>query len=113
MKIAFKNRRLQKALGTVGGHKKLGAERRRKLRARLAELEAASTLADLGPPLSPPARCHELKGKLAGHFSVDLDHPYRLIFLSDHNPPPMLPTGGLDWSKIRAVVIQEVRDTHE
>lgn len=50
----------------------------RKIQQRLLQLQAARSLADLGPPYQGPARCHELKGDRAGQLSVDLKHPYRL-----------------------------------
>jgi len=43
---------------------------------------------------------------------VDLDHPYRLIFVPDHNPVPKREDGGLDWSRVTAVIILGVEDTH-
>jgi hypothetical protein len=62
----------------------------------------------------PQARCHELRGgSLKGCLSVDLDHPYRLIFVSAHNPKPAKEDGGLDWSKVTAITILGVEDTHE
>jgi len=43
---------------------------------------------------------------------VDLDHPYRLIFVPNYNSVPVLPDGGLDWLKITAIKILGVEDTH-
>ena len=46
---------------------------------------------------SPPERCHELtEGKRIGELSVDLDHPYRLIFIPDNDPVPRRDDGGLE-----------------
>jgi proteic killer suppression protein len=52
------------------------------------------------------------QGKRKGQLSVDLDHPYRLIFVVNHDPVPVLPDGGLDWSKVTAIKILGVEDTH-
>ena len=90
--------------------RKLGQRRAQLVRRRLAEFEAAETLADVGS--LPGARCHELKGERKGQLSVDLDHPYRLIFEPGHNPAPAKPDGGLDWSQVTAVTIIEMADTH-
>ena len=57
--------------------RKYGAVRAKKLQQRLKTLRAAETLADMR---TLPGRCHELHGDLAGHLSLDLDHPYRLLF---------------------------------
>ncbi len=82
----------------------------RRLQQRLMELNAADTLADISH--LPPARCHELTGDRAGQYSVDLAHPYRLIFISDHEPVPEKPDGGLDKAKVTKVLVLEVCDTH-
>jgi hypothetical protein len=41
-----------------------------------------------------------------------LDHPYRLIFIPADDPIPTKDDGGLDWSKVTAVEILEIADTH-
>jgi proteic killer suppression protein len=78
----------------------------------LAQLWAAPTLEIFAPPYSPPHRCHELTGNLKGQLSVDLDHPYRLLFVPDHEPVPQRPEGGLDWQAVTAIKIKGVKDTH-
>jgi len=60
-----------------------------------------------------PARCHELTGKQTGQFSVDLEHPYRLLFIPAENPVPWLKDGGIDRSKVREIEIIDVKDTHK
>ena len=80
----------------------------------MKELRAAESLKDFWPPKSGPGRCHELTGgNLSGKLSLDLDHPYRLIFIPDHDPVPVHEGGGLDWSQITAIKILEIKDTHE
>ncbi|MBF0191810.1 MAG: killer suppression protein [Magnetococcales bacterium] len=91
-----------------------GPLRAKKIRTRLKELRAAQSLQDLAPPFSPPARCHEIsQGYRYKRMSVDLDNPYRLIFKPDHNPVPLLPNGGLDWSKVTIIQIIGIENTHE
>jgi plasmid maintenance system killer protein len=63
-----------------------GEKRAKKLKQRLSQLRAARTLESVGR--LPPARCHELTGDLAGLLSVDLDHPYRLLFEPANEPIP-------------------------
>jgi proteic killer suppression protein len=60
-----------------------------------------------------PGRCHEVVGNRAGQLSLDLDHPYRLIFEPANDPIPRKDDGGLDWTKVTAVIIIGVEDTHE
>ena len=88
-----------------------GAPLAKKLQQRLMELKAADTLDDISR--LPPARCHELKGDRKGELSVDVTHPYRLIFKPDHDPAPCKPDGGLEWTKVTKVLVLEVVDTHE
>ena len=80
----------------------------------MAEFRAAVCLYDFWPPASGNNRCHELtQGERKGHLSVDLDHPYRLIFIPNHNPVPKKPDGGLDWKQVTAITILGIEDTHE
>lgn len=60
----------------------------------------------------PGPRCHELTGDREGQLSVDLDHPYRLLFEPADDPIPIKPDMGLDWTRVTAVRILEVTDTH-
>lgn len=93
--------------------RKYGTKRARILMQRLTELSAANTLAELDPRFLPGPRCHELKGELAGQLSLDLDHPYRLLFRPAAQPPPHKADGGLDWTQVTAIVILGIEDTHD
>lgn len=112
MDIIFKSKKLEKQCNDfrllVRQH---GQARARKLRQRLDDLLAASSLAEVSK--LPPARCHELVGDRAGQLSIDLDHPYRLILIPANDPTPLKEDGGLDWSKVTAIEIQGIEDTHE
>jgi plasmid maintenance system killer protein len=107
MNISFKNTNLAKSLNDGAQLERThGALRARKIRIRMKELMAATSLMDFWPPKSPPGRCHELtEGNRSGQLSMDLDHPYRLIFIPDHDPVPTRQDGGLDWSQVTAVKI--------
>jgi plasmid maintenance system killer protein len=90
-----------------------GAEMAKKIRLRMDALYAADSLADLWPPGMGPERCHELKGDMAGLFSVDLKHPYRLLF-KPIDLPAALPVSDEKerWKSITAIEIVEIKDTH-
>ena len=112
MEISFRNKKLAKALTTSRDLFAIHGERRAKLiQQRLSEIEAVPTLAMLR--LLPRPRCHELTGNRKGQLSVDLDHPYRLLFTPNHDPLPQATTGGLDWAAVTRVCIQEIADTHD
>jgi proteic killer suppression protein len=113
--ISFSNAKLEKQFNEgkqlVRIHGSLRAE---KIRVRMKELRAAASLMVFLPPKSGPSRCHELTaGERKGQISVDLDHPYRLIFVPNHHPIPKKPDGGLDWGLVTAIKIIGVEDTHE
>jgi len=111
MRILFKTRKLQKICSeSAQARKHLGAKGGRKLQQRMMELSAADTLADISR--LPPARCHALTGDRAGQISVDLEHPYRLLFVVGNNPRPERDRGGLDWEGVTEIVIVEIADTH-
>ena len=115
MDISFRNKKLEKSFNEGPKLIKIhGDLRAKKIRIRMKELRASQTLIDFWPPKSPPGRCHELTGgqRRSGQLSVDLDHPYRLIFVPDHDPVPRLKDGGLDWSQVTAIKIVGVEDTH-
>lgn len=90
--------------------KEWGPEIAEKLSRRLMELKAIDNLEDL--KRLPQARFHQLKGNRDNQFSVDLKHPYRLIFEPYQEPVPLKEDGGFDLAKITAILIIEVVDYH-
>jgi plasmid maintenance system killer protein len=90
--------------------RKYNKQREKLLRRRLDDLRAAPALDVMR---SLPGRCHELSKNRAGQLSLDLDGPYRLIFVPGHNPVPRRPDGGLEWTQVTRIVVLEVVDTHE
>ena len=111
MDIYFKTRRLQKLCSkSSDAIKTLGAKRGKKLMQRMMELAAAETLADISRV--PPARCHELTGNRSGQLSVDLEHPYRLLFIPANDLISKRKEGGLDWAAVTTIEIIDIADTH-
>ena len=90
--------------------KKMGVDRAKRLRRRLDDLKAAVCLEDLR---NIPGRLHEMTGDRSGQLSLDLDHPYRLFFVPDHDPVPRKSDGGVNWSEVTAVEIIGIGDPHE
>ena len=114
MEIAFNNKKLEKESNDdVLLVRKHGKKRARLIMRRLTQLRAANCLSDLGPPYQGQGRCHELHGNRKGQFSIDLDHPYRLLFQPGHNPVPQREEGGIDWLQITVIEILSIEDTHE
>lgn len=111
MKVSFKTKKFKKI---CDDERKMiaayGSNCAKKLGYRLAELLAAESLADISH--RPPPRCHELSGTLKGTLSVDLAQPFRLLFKPDHEPIPTKPDGGIDRTKVTAVIVIGIEDTH-
>jgi proteic killer suppression protein len=112
VEIEFRTRKLQKESQDYSRSVQwLGSMRAKLLRRRLDDLRAAENLETMRA--LPQTRCHELKGDRAGQLSIDLGHPYRLIFEVADTPIPTKPDGGLDWRCVRSIRILGVEDTHE
>jgi plasmid maintenance system killer protein len=111
MDIGFKNSKFAKLCNNQKLlQKQFGSDRAKRIRRRLDDLRAVAVLEDMR---GLPGRCHELLHDRTGQLSLDLDHPYRLIFEPAHNPAPTKPDGGLDWTQVISVVIIGIEDTHE
>lgn len=111
MKVFFKTNKLQKVCNKEKeGIREYGPVCAKKIRQRLAELKAAEVLSEVSH--LPPPRCHELTNR-GGVFSVDLAHPYRLLFIAAHDPVPRKPDGGIDLAQVTEVEIISVEDTHD
>ncbi len=113
MEITFSSTKLKKQLNEGKVMIKVhGPKRAKVLQIVLTSLRAAPNLGFFAPPYSPPHRCHELSMNLKGVLSVDLDHPYRLLFCPKNDPLPMREEGGLDWGRVTIIEIKGVEDTH-
>jgi len=110
MDILYQNSRIQKDIEKI--LKKPGQRRACILSQRIAELRAASTLKDMEN--LPGPRLHQWtrkSGQQKATFSVDLDHPYRLLFVVNGDEP-QLPGGGVDKSLVTAIELCEIADPH-
>ncbi len=111
MEISFRTRKLEQTCSKKAVmERRLGRECAAKLQQRMMELQAALSLADISH--LPPARLHALTGDKKGLFSVDLRHPFRLLFLVADSPVPLLEDGGIDKTRVFSVEIADLCDTH-
>ena len=114
MVVFFRRKKFQKICNSQSVMLcEFGKKQAQKLQQRLMELKAATNLDEISKV--PPPRCHELSANRKGQISVDLDHPYRLIFIPANDPVPVKPDGGPDWAAVAAVTaveILEIADTH-
>lgn len=113
MEIGFKSSKMQKICSSERAMKAaFNAAIAERLKQRLSELNAADSLADLTNDKLPQANCHELGQDRKGQLAVDLSAKIRLIFVPAHEPIPCKVGGGLDWSRVKRVLILEVTDYH-
>ncbi len=111
MTITFSSVKLQRAcFEEKQSIRQWGKERASKVRLRIAQIRAASSLAVL--MTVPGAKCHALKGDRRGQFAVDALYPFRLIFEPDHHPVPKLRDGGVEIAQITKIKVIEVTDYH-
>lgn len=115
MLIEIANRKLKRVIENDAERKKhFGPEMAKKIQLRMQALVAAESLAVFWSPNSGPERCHELKGKLAGTFSMDLKQPYRLLFRPIEDGKQVLSQDEMQrWREIDKVTIVGIEDTHD
>lgn len=111
MDVFFRSKKLAKRCNKKSRlTREYGSEMAEVIRRRLDDLSAADCLEDLR---HAPGRCHELTGDQRGVVSIDLRGPYRLLFTPVGSDELLRKQdGGLDWERVDAVEILEVRDTH-
>jgi len=93
----------------AAARKKWGTECAKKLRVRLDDLRAASTLNEVA---ALPGKFEELSGDLKGQFSLRLHGGVRLLLEPAQDPPPRKADGGLDLRGVTSVRILNVEDYH-
>jgi proteic killer suppression protein len=109
MRIVFRDERQKRLFESSSGLRaKYGDQLAKRIMQRLAEVEAASCLADLR---QAPGKWHELKGDRKGQLACRLTGNQRLIF-SPTSPPGTDNTTGLDWKAVEELTVVEVIDYH-
>jgi len=106
MKINFHDKKLFHLCESQNvATKKLGFTSAKKLRARIAQLRAATTVRDLilGRP-------HALTGDRRGEFSLELGGGNRLTFVPDQD---LLENESIDWSQVSKIKIVYIGDYHD
>lgn len=79
MQIAYKTHKIEKACTIVSeAEKQYGVNMAEKIHLRIFQIKAAENVEYLVQ--YKIGRCHQLKGNREGEYSMDLIHPYRLVF---------------------------------
>lgn len=109
MDIVYADEKLKKLCHEAkAASKKRGPACAKKLRTRLADLDAAARVGDL-----LAGRPHPLKGDRKGQFAVDLEGGVRLCFEPADDPVPKRADESIDWSRVTAVRIVFIGDYHD
>lgn len=109
MEITFKDKKVRDLC-----EKKAIAERKpgqacsRKLRSRLADLQAVESVSGL-----VAGRPHPLKGERTGEFGIDLEGGKRLVFKPVGQPIPRIEDGRIAWSQVTEICIVFIGDYHD
>src|SRR3954452_17779053 len=105
MEITFASTQLRKQCESERALRRAhGQACARKLMARIADIDAAGSLADVR---TLPGRCHELAGDRAGQLAIELANGKRLVIEPTNVPLPVDQGGGLDWGRVDAVRVVE------
>ena len=104
LELAFANKSLRQlceseAKATRG----FGGRVAQRLRRRLADLRAATSVKDL-----VAGRPRELESVRRRNVSVELAEGSRIVFCANHNTIPMLSSGGVDWSSVSRIKILRI-----
>lgn len=104
LELAFANKSLRQLCESEAkATRDLGGRVAQKLRRRLADLCAATSVKDL-----VAGRPRELEGVPHRNLAVDLCEGSRIVFCANHNTIPGLPSGKVDWSRVSRVKILRI-----
>jgi proteic killer suppression protein len=85
----------------------LGAGVAEKLKARLADLRAASSVKEL-----VAGRPREMRRERTRQIAVDLCDGYRIVFCINHSVVPLGNRGRVDWSRVNRIKIVNIESKH-
>ena len=106
----FLNRKIEKIFSDKEIVKHFSVDIVKRYKFAVRTIEMADSLGDI--ILFERLRLHELKGRDAGHYSMDVSKNRRLI-ICPHEVYGPRPREGYDLKKIKFIIIEEIRDTHE
>lgn len=108
IQLAFKDENLRKVCeSTISAKRKYGGLAGPSLHARLADLKAADSPADL-----VDLGFAEIDQATSDRIVIFLDDGYRVYGVANHKPPPGLP-GQLDWTQVTRIKILSIERANE
>ena len=108
LELAFAQKSLRQLCEDEARAKReLGETVAEKLKRRLADLRAASSVEDL-----VAGRPRKVKGDRHPHIAVHLCDRTCIIFCANHTKVQVLESGDVDWSKVSRIKILEIKSDH-
>jgi|ERR1043166_1093568 proteic killer suppression protein len=86
----------------------LGSRVARKLKGRLSDLRAATSIGDLVAP-----RIIEIGDPRSNQIGIDLCDGYRMLVCANHPSNPTGESGSVDWSKVSRIKIMEIENEND
>ncbi len=104
LELAFANKSLRQLCESEAkATREFGGRVAQRLRRRLADLRAATSVKDL-----VAGRPRELESVRRRNVSVELAEGSRIVFCANHNSIPTLSSGGVDWSSVSRIKILRI-----
>jgi len=108
LEIAFAEKKLRRLCEREEtARRSLGVEVAEKLKARLADMRAASCVTEL-----VAGRPRQGASNRRKHLAVDLSGGCRLVVCANHRVVPKLSNGAVDWSKVNRVKVLDIESDH-
>jgi hypothetical protein len=103
VEIAFSNKALRQLCEKESKARELlGVDIARKLKSRMADISAASSVGELAAGDPRPSLVFEKE------YLVDLSKTVRVVFCSAHIKAPLTESGNVDWSSVHRIKILRV-----
>ena len=109
MEIRFKNNKLEKSFTEDSVMVRTYGQLAKKIKQRYGELKAAENLSVISR--IPVLRLHQYTGK-SHIWSIDIHQNWRILFVIDQDPVPVLEDGGINLNAIEIIKIESVEDPH-
>lgn len=108
MELAFAEKSLRQLCENEAiAKRKLGVRVAEKLKRRLADLRAASSVQDLAV-----GRPRELEGRYQHQMAVDLCDGYLIVFTANNNTVGLLESGAIDWGTVSRIKILRIESNN-
>jgi hypothetical protein len=109
VEIAFAKKSLRQLCESERtARRSLGARVSEKLKARLADFQAANFVTDI-----IAGRPREFVGDRTGQVAVDLVDGFQLVFCSNHSDIPLINRTQVDWSRVSRIKIMDIESDND